>query len=80
VALSGDFSADLQAPPAGPAGGLRQLMRLHEIEHVRRALERHGWVQARAAAELGITRQALCAKLRRLGLVDRERTSKVDAA
>jgi DNA-binding NtrC family response regulator len=80
LAVTEDFSAELQAAPPGAAGGLRELMRLHEIEHVRRALDRHGWVQARAAAELGITRQALCAKLRRLGLVDRERPSTVDAA
>ena len=36
---------------------------------MRRALERHGGILARAAAELGITRQALWVKVRRLGLV-----------
>ncbi|HVO13259.1 MAG TPA: sigma-54 dependent transcriptional regulator [Vicinamibacteria bacterium] len=55
---------------ASPAGGLHAAMRCIESEILRRTLERHGGVQARAAAELGITRQALCAKLRRLrGLV-----------
>ncbi|HXY42283.1 MAG TPA: sigma-54 dependent transcriptional regulator [Vicinamibacteria bacterium] len=55
---------------ATPAGGLHEAMRCIESEILRRTLERHGGVQARAAAELGITRQALCAKLRRLrGLV-----------
>jgi DNA-binding NtrC family response regulator len=48
-------------------GGLRATLRRHEAEYVLRALERNGGVQARAAAELGITRQALCAKIRRLG-------------
>jgi DNA-binding NtrC family response regulator len=47
--------------------GLRATMRRHEEEYLLRALERNGGVQARAAAELGITRQALCAKIRRLG-------------
>jgi len=51
---------------ATPALGLHAAMRCIESEILRRTLERHGGVQARAAAELGITRQALCAKLRRL--------------
>jgi transcriptional regulator with GAF, ATPase, and Fis domain len=55
-------------------------MRGHEREHVCRALDRHGGVQARAAAELGITRQALCVKLRRLGLVGQGRPPSFDAA
>jgi DNA-binding NtrC family response regulator len=49
--------------------GLRAALRRHELEYLRHALERHGGVQARAAAELGITRQALCAKIRRLGVL-----------
>jgi NtrC-family two-component system response regulator AlgB len=37
-----------------------------EREHLREALRRNGGVRARAAADLGITRQALWSKLRRL--------------
>jgi transcriptional regulator with PAS, ATPase and Fis domain len=40
-----------------------------ERDLVRGALERHRGILARAAAELGITRQSLWAKVRRLGLV-----------
>ncbi len=61
-----DLSDELQSPAAAPLGGLRAELRRHEIRIVRHALERHGGVQSRAAAELGLTRQALCAKLRRL--------------
>ncbi len=61
-----DLSDELRGPAGAPAGGLRAELRRHEIRIVRHALERHGGVQSRAAAELGITRQALCAKLRRL--------------
>ncbi len=61
-----DLSPEIAA--AGPACvGLRATMRRHEEELLRSALERNGGVQARAAAELGITRQALSAKIRRLG-------------
>ncbi len=47
--------------------GLHAALLQREAEMVARALGRHGGVQARAAAELGITRQALSAKIRRLG-------------
>ncbi len=47
--------------------GLRATLREREVEIVAHALERNGGVCARAAAELGITRQALSAKIRRLG-------------
>jgi DNA-binding NtrC family response regulator len=61
-----DLSPEIAA--AGTACvGLRATMRRHEEELLRSALERNGGVQARAAAELGITRQALSAKIRRLG-------------
>jgi len=51
--------------------GLRATMRQHEADLLKSALDRAGGVQARAAAELGITRQALSAKLQRLGLTQR---------
>jgi DNA-binding NtrC family response regulator len=62
-----DLSPEIAGPRAS-ACGLRATLRQHEVDLLSGALERAGGVQARAAAELGITRQALSAKLRRLGL------------
>jgi two-component system NtrC family response regulator len=60
------LSSEIGAGP-GSRGTLRLALRRVESEMLREALERHAGRQARAAAELGITRQALWAKLRRLG-------------
>jgi DNA-binding NtrC family response regulator len=54
--------------PAAPLG-LKAEIRKMEGEAIRRALDRHAGVKARAARELGITRQALQKKLRRLRLI-----------
>jgi two-component system response regulator AtoC len=63
-----DLSADVAAL-ARPCGGtLKAAMQLHESQMLLSMLEKHEGRQARAAAELGITRQALWAKLRRLGV------------
>jgi DNA-binding NtrC family response regulator len=59
-------AAESALAPGG--GGLRAEMRQVEGEAIRRALERHAGIKARAARELGITRQALQKKLRRLKL------------
>jgi two-component system NtrC family response regulator len=64
-----DLSRGLQERTAPRPGSLRAALLRHETELVQGALERHGGILARAAAELGITRQALWAKVRRLGLV-----------
>jgi DNA-binding NtrC family response regulator len=65
-----DLSAEVRLErPGERAGSLRAALHHREVELVRGALERHGGIIARAAAELGITRQALWAKVRRLGLV-----------
>jgi DNA-binding NtrC family response regulator len=64
-AQGADLSAEIQETQACGCD-LRAAMQRHEAQYLHRALERHGGVQARAAAELGITRQALGAKLRRL--------------
>jgi DNA-binding NtrC family response regulator len=64
-----DLSPELRTPVVRPSGTLRAALREREAELVQEALERNGGVLARAAAELGITRQALWAKIRRLGLV-----------
>jgi len=64
-----DLSAELRVRAGSPVSGLRAALQRTEVELVRDSLERHEWILARAAAELGITRQALWAKVRRLGLV-----------
>ena len=61
--------AGAAAAPARRSGTLRSALRQRETELVQDALERHDGILARAAAELGITRQALWLKVRRLGLV-----------
>ena len=60
-----ELSAELAEAPR-PCGTLRLALRRVESEMVREALARHPGQCARAAAELGITRQALWAKRRRL--------------
>ena len=60
-----ELSAELAEAPR-PCGTLRLALRRVESEMVREALARHPGQSARAAAELGITRQALWAKRRRL--------------
>jgi DNA-binding NtrC family response regulator len=64
-----DLSRELQARPARRTGSLRSALQRLEIELVREALERHDFILSRAAAELGLTRQGLWLKVRRLGLV-----------
>jgi two-component system, NtrC family, response regulator len=59
-----DLSPELRERPRA-AGTLRAALRRRESELVQDALARHAGVVSRAAAELGITRQALWAKLRR---------------
>jgi DNA-binding NtrC family response regulator len=68
-----DLSPEVRdsAAPDAP-WGLRAVLRERETAIVREALERHGGVLARAAADLGITRQALWAKVRRLGLAGQD--------
>jgi DNA-binding NtrC family response regulator len=51
-----------------PRSGLRDARRRFEREFVARALSRNGGNRTRTAGELGVTRQALVAKIRRLGL------------
>ncbi len=60
-----DLSAELAEAPR-PCGTLRLALQRVESEMVREALARHPGRSSRAAAELGITRQALWAKRRRL--------------
>jgi len=64
-----DLSPALKQRPARRSGTLRSALRKCEAELVQEALDRHDGILARAAAELGITRQGLWLKVRRLGLV-----------
>jgi DNA-binding NtrC family response regulator len=64
-----DLSVALRQVPARRAGTLRAALEQCEKELVQDALDRHEGILARAAAELGITRQALWAKVRRRGPV-----------
>lgn len=63
------LSDEIQASVCAPAGALRSRMSAVERQILRDALERNGGVRTAAAAELGITRQALVAKIRRLGVL-----------
>jgi DNA-binding NtrC family response regulator len=64
---SDDLTAEVRETPALRSSGLRDELRRHEARILRCSIERNGGVLSRAAAELGITRQALHAKVRRLG-------------
>jgi anaerobic nitric oxide reductase transcription regulator len=64
-----DLSSALRERITRRPGTLRAALQRFETELVHEALERNGGILARAAAELGISRQALWAKARRLGLV-----------
>jgi DNA-binding NtrC family response regulator/tetratricopeptide (TPR) repeat protein len=64
-----DLRPQLASPPIAPSPRALSEVRLAlERDHVVAALERHEGSRTRAAADLGITRQALYEKLRRLGL------------
>jgi DNA-binding NtrC family response regulator len=62
------LSPRVAEPAADPRSGLRDARQRFEREFVARALWRHGGNRTRTAGELGVTRQALVAKIRRLGL------------
>jgi DNA-binding NtrC family response regulator len=58
----------LTEPPAPGATSLREAVSDFEREHITRALRIHGGNRARTACLLGLTRQALVAKISRLGI------------
>ena len=62
------LSAALRAMPTPPSRSLRAALASFEREYVTRELARNGGHRIRTAAALGITRQALAAKMARLGL------------
>jgi two-component system response regulator AtoC len=55
-------------PPARGAVSLREALLDFEREHIARALRLHGGNRARTACTLGLSRQALVAKIARLGI------------
>jgi DNA-binding NtrC family response regulator len=63
-----DLSPALRQRHGRRPGTLRAALDQCEAEVLEEALDRNNWVIARAAAELGISRQALWAKVRRRGL------------
>jgi transcriptional regulator with AAA-type ATPase domain/tetratricopeptide (TPR) repeat protein len=62
------LSVGLQRAPRAPLRPLRQALAEFEREHVARALEQNGGNRALTAAHLGLSRQALLAKINRLGI------------
>jgi DNA-binding NtrC family response regulator len=64
-----DLRAQVASVPTTPSPRALSEARLGlECAHVRAALQRHEGCRSKAAADLGITRQALYEKIRRLGL------------
>jgi DNA-binding NtrC family response regulator len=62
------LSPALLGPPAAAGAALKHAVFAFEREHIARALARHGGNRARTACSLGLTRQALVAKISRLGI------------
>jgi DNA-binding NtrC family response regulator/tetratricopeptide (TPR) repeat protein len=62
------LSTGLQRPARAPLRPLRQAIAEFEREHIGRALDQNGGNRARTAAQLGLSRQALLAKINRLGI------------
>ncbi|MFN8091297.1 MAG: sigma-54 dependent transcriptional regulator [Vicinamibacteria bacterium] len=67
--LSESVRRSAENASASRPAGLKAEIRQVEGEAIRRALDRNAGVKARAARDLGITRQALQKKLRRLGVL-----------
>jgi DNA-binding NtrC family response regulator/tetratricopeptide (TPR) repeat protein len=62
------LSAALQRAPRSPLRPLRQAIAEFERDHIARALLQNSGNRARTAAQLGLSRQALLAKINRLGI------------
>jgi transcriptional regulator with PAS, ATPase and Fis domain len=66
--LGAGREAAMGGPAPPPRGSLKEALQVFERDHVGRALARNRGHRSRTAGELGITRQALGEKIRRLGL------------
>lgn len=62
------LSARVPEVPVASATGLRDARTAFERDHISRVLGNHGGNRSRTACALGVTRQALVAKIRRLGI------------
>ena len=62
------LSPGLLAPPSAAATPLKHAVFAFERDHIARALAQYGGNRARTACSLGLTRQALVAKISRLGI------------
>jgi Nif-specific regulatory protein len=62
------LTADALPPVSAPAPGTRKSLAEVEREQIEAALLRHGWVQARAARELGLTQRQIGYKIKKFNL------------
>ena len=63
------LAAQAEANPEGTARApARKFLRDMEREQVESALIRHGWVQSRAARELGLTQRQMGYRIKKYGL------------
>ena len=71
VAVAPHAAVTAAMPAAAPPAAPPQRRKLEDIEReqVEAALLRHGWVQARAARELGLTQRQIGYKIQKFGLV-----------
>jgi Nif-specific regulatory protein len=62
------LTADALPPVSAPAPGTRKSLAEVEREQIEASLLRHGWVQARAARELGLTQRQIGYKIKKFNL------------
>ena len=63
------LSAEVRGTARGACGGLRAAQLAFERDHIAHVLEQQGGNRSRAAAALGLSRQCLHSKIRRIGLL-----------
>jgi Nif-specific regulatory protein len=66
-------------PTTNGSGSLRERVRQAEVEAIDQALREHDYNRTRAAQSLGVTREWLWTKMRRLGFPIRRSRSRADA-
>jgi DNA-binding NtrC family response regulator len=66
--VNGELDAAIGTAPLRAAGSLHEAVRDFERAHIARALRESGGNRTRTACRLGVSRQALVAKLTRWGL------------
>ena len=63
-----DLPPEIRSPAVRSSGPLKERLRRMEREMILEALERNGWVQTRAAQELGISERVLRYRMERLNI------------